>query len=88
VQTDGTPLVGVHDTSGRGRVHDACQEIAAKYGSAIEAVARNPYYTRDQRAAMIAGLRAQQKAEIAAVRKRIQYEERQKMKAGRLLRPK
>jgi hypothetical protein len=68
-------------SEGRGRIALACQEIAARYGSVIEAIARNPYYTSDQRAAMIAGLRQQQKAEIAAVRARIQYEERERARA-------
>jgi hypothetical protein len=67
--------------AGRGRVFIACQEIAAKYQGAIDAIANNQYYTKEQRQAMIAALRAQQKAEIAAARQRIQREEQQKSKA-------
>jgi hypothetical protein len=66
--------------AGRGRVFIACQEINAKYQGAIDAIANNQYFTKEQRDAIIAALRAQQKAEITATRQRIQYEEKQKAK--------
>jgi septal ring factor EnvC (AmiA/AmiB activator) len=79
---DNAPLAMMQDmAAGRGRVFIACQEINAKYQGAIDAIANNQYYTKEQRDAIIAALRAQQKAEITATRQRIQHEEKQKMKA-------
>jgi hypothetical protein len=79
---DNAPLAMMQDMAGRGRVFVACQEINAKYQGAIDAIANNQYYTKEQRDAIIAALRQQQKVEITAARQRIQYEERQKMRAG------
>jgi hypothetical protein len=77
------PVMMQDIAAGRGRVFIACQEINAKYQGAIDAIANNQYYTKEQRDAIIAALRAQQKSEITATRQRIQYEERQKIKLRR-----
>lgn len=61
----------------------AYQEEAAKWQGLIEAAAKDPALTPDQRAAAVAALRYRQEIAARGARRRIREDERQQEKAAR-----